>query len=396
MSTSTAAKRRSGRKRGNGEGSVYQRANGIWVGALMLGRTATGRPDRRFVYGRTRAEVQRKLDELRTRAATGLVTEPHQLTVATYLTQWLRDSVALHTREKTQRTYAVLVRRHILPAIGAVKLTGLRPAHLQALYAAMTATGYASATVRLTHGLLVTALKQAVAWGYLPRNPADAARPPTLRRTEMQTLDAEQVRRLLATAAAAGDRWLALWHLLVDSGARIGEALALTWADLDLDRGTVTVRRTLMGVAADGAPRTGEPKTARARRTVTLMPTTVAALRAHRARQGAERLACGPDYAGHNLVFCTPIGTAAAHGTVLTAFRAALRRAGLPETVRLHDLRHTSATLMLAAGVNPRVAADRLGHASVAMTLTIYSHVTPSTEADAAARLARVLGGSGG
>lgn len=390
MATDNDRRRRAG-KRGNGEGSVYQRRDGTWAASLMVGRKANGTPDRRTVYGKTRAEAVKKLDELRQRNAAGLIVEATGLTVQAFIDQWLRDSVALNGRAATCQTYEIIARRHILPRIGRVKLAALRPAHVQAVYAAMTGAGYAASTVRVAHALLHRAFEQAVAWGYLARNPADATDPPRVRQREMHALSREQAQRLVEVADAAGDRWVALWRLLLDSGARIGEALALTWADLDLDGGAMSIQRTLTGVMADGAPVRTEPKTKRSARTVTLMPATLSALRAHRARQNAERLACGPDYAGHDLVFCTQVGTARRHPVYVHYLRTALKRAELPR-VRTHDLRHTAATLMLEAGVNPRVVADRLGHSQVSITLDRYSHVTPSMEADAAARVARVMG----
>jgi integrase len=392
MATQTT-NRKGARKRGNGEGSVYQRKDGTWAAAVMVGRKANGTPDRRTVYGKTRAEAVRKLDELRQRAAGGLITEPNRLTVEAFLTQWLRDCVALNSRPSTLTTYTVLARKHVMPCIGAVKLSALRPAHIQSVYAAMLAKGRASATVRTVHALLHRAFKQAVGWGYLPRNPTDEAAPPALRRREMQTLSVTEANRLVAMAYADEDRYAPLWRLLVDTGARIGEALALTWTDLNVDKATLTIQRTLRGCNRDGSPRFGPPKTERSRRTVTLTPETVKALRTHRAHQNEEKLAYGPDYADHGLIFARCIGIATPHRTAFDAFRRALRRAGLSEAVRLHDLRHTSATLMLESGLNPRVVADRLGHSGVGITLSVYAHVTPSMEAEAAARLARVLDG---
>ena len=203
------------------------------------------------------------------------------------------------------------------------------------------------------------------------------------------------MKALLDSSEAAGDRHAPLWRLLVDTDCRIGEALALTWGDVDLDRQKLAIRRTLVKVERDGTPTTGDPKTPRSVRRVTLAPDTVAALRAHRARQLEERLACGPAHADHGLIFASPIGTGTRTTAVLRPFRAALRRAELPATLRTHDLRHTVATLMLQAGVNSRVAADRLGHASVVMTLTVYAHVTESMEADAADRVTRLMAGNG-
>src|SRR5262249_1327555 len=156
----------------------------------------------------------------------------------------------------------------------------------------------------------------------------------------------------------------------------------------------VTIRRTQNGVDRGGAPRFGPPKTARSIRTISLLPDTLAALRSHRARQNIERLACGPDYATYDLIFATQIGTAMHRSEAWRHLHSATKRAGLPASLRPHDLRHTAATLMLEAGINARVVSDRLGHGSVALTLGIYGHVTPPMESDAMDRFARVMDGA--
>jgi integrase len=343
----TKSKRVRGRKRGHGEGSIYQRGDGLWAASLMVGRKANGRPDRRVLYRKTRAVVQQKLDALRGQVSQGLVVEPHQLTVADFFTQWLRDSVALTSRPATYRLYASLIRTHVLLRLGAMRLTVLRPAHLQQLYADLVTQGKATGTVTTLHAAIHRALVQAVSWGYVVRSPAEAVDRPAARSPEMQVLSLEQTQTLLCTAEEAGHPDSTLWRLLLDAGARIGEALAVTWPDVDLERGTIAIRRTLTHLERGGVPVFGEPKTAASRRIITLMPATVAALRGHRSGQLAERLAAGPAYADHDLVFAAPDGRPLREQTCLRRLRRALRAAGTPGTLRLHDLRHTAATLML-------------------------------------------------
>src|SRR5688500_14298210 len=149
----TATDKRTGRKRGNGEGSVYRRKDGTWAAALMVGHKPDGRPDRRTVYGRTRADVVKKLDELRGRKSAGLVTEPTRLTVAIYLSQWLKHTVTIENRASTAIRYELNIRLHIAPAIGHLKLTALKPAHIQRIYADMLAAGFSPSTVRLQHAI---------------------------------------------------------------------------------------------------------------------------------------------------------------------------------------------------------------------------------------------------
>jgi len=203
-------------------------------------------------------------------------------------------------------------------------------------------------------------------------------RPPRGKQPVMTPLTRERTAGLIEAAEARGDQWAALWRLLVDSGLCIGEALALTWDDLDLERGRVSVAKTLVLHAdgPDGAPVVNEPKNSHSRRLVPIAPATVRALRAHRARQAADRLALGPRYAAHGLVFSTAVGTVARYRRINEALRATLAAAELPR-VRIHDLRHTAATLMLAANIPAKIVSERLGHSSIAITLDRYSHVMP-------------------
>jgi integrase len=357
----------------------------------MIGRKANGTPDRRSVYGRTRAEVVRKLDELRGRKASGLVTELTRLTVSDYLMQWLRDTVTMENRPGTFVRYEGNIRLHIAPAIGALKLTSLKPAHLQHVYAGMAARGFAPSTIRIVHAILHRALKRAVEWNYLPRNPADAVKPPSRTQPEMTPLTAEQVKQLLPAAVRASSRYAVLYRRLVDTGLRIGEALALAWPDVDLERGAVSITKTLQDVQRGGVPVLGDPKTEQSRRKVPLAPATVAALRAHRGRQNEERLQVGPGYAAYGFVFASPVGTAVYGRTVGVALTHLLASLGLPH-VRLHDLRHTAATLMLEAGVPAKIVSERLGHSSIAMTLDRYLHVTEGMQRDAVRRVASMMG----
>jgi integrase len=181
-----------------------------------------------------------------------------------------------------------------------------------------------------------------------------------------------------------------LWTIAVYSGCRLGELLALQWGDADLEQGTITIRRTLERV--DGTtPVYGEPKTNRSRRTVALPTVAMDGLRRWRARQNEERLAVGADFAGYGLVFSTELGTPLSGRNAHRLFKLALARAGLPSTVRVHDLRHFAATLMLSAGVHPKIASERLGHSTVGITLDLYSHAVQGLDVDAAERMARAM-----
>jgi integrase len=277
---------------------------------------------------------------------------------------------------------------HLLPALGRYRLTRLGPDTLQGYYAAKLRSGLSSTTVKYHHAILHRALTQAVRWGLLARNPAEAVDPPRPRKEEMRFLTPGEVAALLDTARAAGDRLAALWTLAVYSGARQGELLGLRWSDVDLEAGTVSVSRALLRVRG-GAGVYAEPKTASSLRTVTLDEDAVAALREHQKRQEEERRVLEGAYAKEGLVFCTHEGRPLDRFNVRRDFLRALERAGLTP-VRFHDLRHTSATLMVIAGVHLKQMGARLGHADIHTTAK-YSHLIRGLDREAAERLARAI-----
>ncbi len=363
-------------KRGNGEGSLYQRQDGTWCAQVRIdGRRPT-------VYGRTRKEVQDKLLQLRAEAKEGILPPPEQLTVARHLERWLEDVVRHSVKPRTHRSYSDAARLYLTPAIGTIKLTKLQPGDLQKLYSELLARGLSPSTVRGAHATIHAALEQAVAWNYVGRNVASIAKAPKVRRKEVKALSLEEVHQLLKVA---GDtRWDALLTLAIATGARQGELLGLKWADCDLCRGTVQLRRQL------GRDKTfADTKTGRSRQ-IDLPTSAVDALRRHRVKQAAERLAAGPEWNDNDLLFCTHGGKPLSWRNVTREYKILLKRAGLPD-IPHHALRHTNASLLLLQGVHPKVVQERLGHSDVGITLNIYSHVTPSMGREAAERLNALL-----
>jgi integrase len=246
--------------------------------------------------------------------------------------------------------------------------------------------GLAPKTVRNVHVLIHRVLKDAVRWGYVVRNVADAADPPKVKPAELQVWSPAQLRAFLAHVK--DDRQYAAWLLAATTGMRRGELLGLRWVDVDLDAARIAVRQPR--VVADHAVHVSEPKTARSRRSIALDPVTVAALRQHQARQAADRAAVGPAYEDSGLVFTRPDGSPIHPQRFSDWFRQHLRGAGLP-AIRLHDLRHSYATAALAAGIPAKVVSERLGHATIAITMDTYSHVLPGLDERAAATVARLI-----
>lgn len=373
------------RKRGNGEGSIYRRKDGRWVGQYLV-HTAKG-PKYRYIYGKTRAAVAEKLTKAMADRDGGLLFDAGNLTVGEYLDSWLHDSVGGTVRDRTFERHEQIVRLHIKPALGRLKLKALVPAHVQGLYRDRLDSGLAPATVQKVHVVLHKALSQAVMWSLVPRNATEAVTAPRPAQKEIRPLDREQVRALLE--AAREDLLEALYVMAVTTGMRQGELLGLKWENVDLARGAIHVRRTL--TRKGGRLLLGEPKTKKSRRTVQLASRALDALKAHRKAQLEERMAHAGLWEDHGLVFATQTGTLV-NPTNLTkrSFKPLLERAGLPR-VRFHDLRHTAATLLLMQGVHPKYVQELLGHATIAITLDTYSHVLPSMGDQAARAMEAVL-----
>jgi integrase len=376
------------KRRGHGEGSIYRDAAGRWRAVLDLG-WVNGRRERKYFSGETQREVRAKLDAARRQHEQGMLALGPRQTTAQFLTGWLADTAAHRLRPRTFVRYRALLEQHALPAFGKVLLVKLTPQHLSTLYGTKLADGLSPRTVQFLHAVLHSALKQAVLWGLVPRNPADAVRAPRPKRHPIHPLDRDQARALLD--AAAGDPLEGLYVLAVMIGMRQGELLGLKWDAIDWDRGRVHVRHTLQ-CHKGGQWTLDEPKTGHSRRSVRLPRTALDVLRVHRARQNEQRLSLGPSWEDHGLVFCNGLGRPIEPTNLVhRSYRRLLERATLPK-IRFHDLRHTYATLALLNGEPPKVVSETLGHASITLTLDTYSHLLPDMQEDAAVRMERLLG----
>lgn len=374
--------RRSRRRRGNDEGTVFQRKDGRWVAAVS-GVDGRGRVYR---YGKTRAEAAAKLTKALKAVQDGLPIPGERQTVGQYLEAWLEDSAKPTIRPATYDSYACLVRMHLVPELGHVPLAKLTPQQVQALLNRKLASGLAPRRVAMIRGVLRTALNQALRWGRVARNVATLVSPPRASHFEVRPLDPAQARAFLE--AVRGDRLEALYTVALAIGLRQGEALGLRWDDVDLDAGVLHVRHALQRI--DGRPQFVEPKSARSRRTIVLPNLVGDALRVHRVRQTEQRLAVGGEWEENGFVFTTAFGRPLNDSNVTHMFQRHLARAGLPRQ-RFHDLRHACASLLLAQGVSPRVVMELLGHSQITLTLNIYSHVMLGLQADAAARMHALL-----
>ncbi len=344
------------------------------------------RRGRRF-YGKTRKEAADKLATALCARVDGIVYDDENMTVGDYLDRWLKGSVRGSVKQSTFDRYESVVRLHIKPAIGRLKLKKLSPAHLQSFYQDRLDTGLAPASVNKLHVVLHKALSQATKWNMVPRNVAALAEAPRPAPDEMKTLSAEESRRLLE--AARGDKLEALYILALTTGMRQGELLALKWQDVDLENTTLSVRRTL--TKDGGRLLLGEPKTKKSRRTVRLTEAAGRALSEHLTRQVAQIERTGDLYKDEGLVFASEVGTLMNPTNLRRrSFARLLKRADLPP-IRFHDLRHTCATLLLQRDVHPKYVQELLGHANIAITLDTYSHVIPGMGDHAAREMENVL-----
>lgn len=359
-----------------------------WLITIERGRDGSGRRmrDHHTVHG-TRRDADRERARLLRDLNAGSYVEPSRETVAAFLQRWLRDYVRHTVAPQTYERYEQIARLHLEPVLGAVLLVKLRPRDVVAAEASWRESRLAPRTVLHHHRVLHDALQQAVRWQLLASNPVAAVTPPRAEKKEMRALDVEQARRLLD--AIKGSAHETEIFTLLYTGLRLGELLGLRWTDLDLASGRLSVQQTAQRMTGAGIVFRA-PKTHRSRRAITLPATVIARLRDHRAEQVEARLAAGPAWQTSELVFVDGLGRPLNENGLRRAFYALLANAGLPR-VRLHDLRHTMATLMLAQGEHPKVVSERLGHATVAITLDLYSHVLPGLQAAAADRLAAAL-----
>jgi integrase len=381
-------------------GRVVKRGDGYSVVVELDRDPTTGKRRQKWHSGyRTKRAAERALSEIITALHTGAYVEPSKQSLAEFAADWLA-AVEPTIRPSTHHSYARNLRVHVLPRLGSVPLRRLDAGMLNGLYSALltdgkrtsaygTNSGLSPRTARYIHTIIHRMLRDAVRWGRVPRNVADAADPPRAAATPrpaMKTWTAEQVRVFLDHTRE--HRLHAAWLLLATTGMRRAETLGLRWSDLDLDAGRASIVQTVIMVVHD--VRIGSPKTARGRRTVVLDPATVAALREHRRRMLSERLLMGAGFTDHGLVFCRPDGGPLHPERFSRTFTVEADRAGLPR-ITVHGLRHTWATLALSAGVHPKIVQERLGHAGIGITLDTYSHVTEGLHGDAANLVAGLI-----
>lgn len=368
---SKATRRRRGRRL-NGEGTICQRADGRWCAAVSLDAG-----QRRFFYGASADEVARKLQRAKETIRQGRALDDERMTVGALLERFL-DERRGRTRLSTMVDYENVARNHIAPSLGQLKLRKLTATDVQR-FLDKKRTEVSATMTRHIRTVLSMAVRLAVSWDLASRNVVEFVRGPKSEAKPVDPLDVDETRKLLA--AAKGHRLEPLWLLAATLGVRRGELLGLAWSAIDLDVGQLHVRQQLQRVRRKTA--IGAPKTSSAIRTLRLTPLLMTALQEHRRRQAAERLRAGPLWQDKDgLVFTQVDGSPLIGPAVSQMHRRLCKRAGV-RNIRLHDLRHGAATIMLASGVDPRTLSETLGHSRVSFTLNTYAH-TKRPQLDAA------------
>jgi len=334
--------------------------------------------------------ARKELLKLQSDIDKGTYVKPGKDNLSQYLTRWLSDIVKPNLSPRTHELYSYISEKHIIPAIGNILLSEVKPQHLQHLYAEKSKSGLSARTVQLIHITLHKALKNAVKTGLLIRNVAEAVDAPKIQRHEMKTMNEDDLQKFLS--AAKDTEYYDLFYKLLFTGLRRSEALALRWQDVDLILCTISVTRSIQqlhNVPVEERLSFKQPKTQKSRRLIALTPSTAILLREHLEARKRILKSLNPnldtekDFDQSELIFCRYDGSPLRPDSVTHAWMKLARRCELPE-IHTHSARHTHASLLLKQGVHPKIVQERLGHSGIAITLDLYSHVAPGMQAAAA------------
>ena len=377
-----------GKRRGHGEGSISQRADGRWQARINIGYV-DGKRKRKSIYGETRKEVAEQLKVLLHEQQQGLPIAMERQTVGQFLDRWLKESVEPRRRHNTVAGYSNIVRLHLKPQIGHIQLAKLTPQHVEQLMNRMREKdkNLAERTILLIRTVLRRALQQALKWGLVARNVAALTDAPTVEEFVTTPLTPERAGEFLQTIR--GERHAALFATTLWLGLRRGEVLGLRWEDIDFDEQKLHVR--MAQVVVKGKILLAQPKTKNSRRRLTIPPSLLSVLREHKRHQAEEQWKAGKKWQAHGLVFCTTKGTPFNPRNITRDFKDFMKQEGLPN-IRFHDLRHSCASLLCHQKVPARVMMDILGHSTIATTLNIYAHVFDEAKREAADAMERLLG----
>ena len=370
-------------------GHIVKRGKNSYSIAVSLGKdSTTGKYKQQWVSIKgTKKDAEKRLSEILNQLDNGTFFIPNKTVFAEYLEKWLSVYAKSHLSPRGYERYQGIISKYLIPGFGNILLTQLKPEHLQKHYAALLDNGLSAGTVKYHHAVIHKALQTAVKWGLLSRNVADSVDIPRARHNEMQTWDEYEINRFLRVAKESP--YYALFHTALYTGMRRSELLALRWCDVDFIYSQISVSRSLHHLK-DGSFIFTQPKSAKSKRTISLSSFAIVTLNRHRKNQEAIRTPLGISLKGNDLVFSNLDGTPLRPNTITRAWNTAAKRAGI-KVIRLHDARHSHASILLKAGVHPKIVQERLGHSSIAITLDTYSHVAPGLQKAAAESFDRLL-----
>ena len=368
-----------GKKRGAGEGSIIQRNDGLWMAAITVGRNKNGTQKRKYFYGKTRADVSKKMTAAIKELNEGTYVDSSiNTTVKQWMTHWLWNYKKMNLKQTTFEQYETLLRKHLYPKLGNIKLKELTTDKLQKLYNEMKGRGLSAKTIRTLNVIFHAGLKQAIWNGLLNKNITEQIVLPRDEYREMRVLSKEEQDKLVATAMNDRMGIAIIFSLL--TGVRRGELLSLKWSDFDMEKKLVFIRRTVNRVKNydEGDNKTklviSDTKTVKGRRVIPIVDTLFKLLLKHKQVQDGEKARAGNLYENNDLVFATEIGRLIDPGNFNRTFDRMIKRAGIEHT-NLHALRHTYATRSLESGIDMRVLQELMGHSSMSVTADVYSHV---------------------
>lgn len=365
---------------------------GNWYYLFTHGTNEKGKPKQYKKRGfKTKQAAQKAMAELEHSLTNGTYIKPNKLLYREYmLNQWLEDKIT-KVKRQTLETYGWLVKKHILPVLGATEVGKLSPMQLQGLYNKLTKEGSLSdENVQKVHTIINDSLKKAERWGLIPKNPAGLVDRPKTVRKEVVVWDIKDVRQFLSHSTN-NSRYNITFVLALTGGMRQGEILGLRWKDVDFDNNCVRITQTL---STDGKEIQPYTKTRAGARTINLPQSTMNELKKHKMFISKEKLGAAPGtYTDLDLVCSSSAGTPTNKSNLRRAFNEAIKKSGVKK-IKFHGMRHTHATILLIQGANPKVVSERLGHSTVKMTLDVYSHLMPSMQKETADQLEKVLYGS--
>jgi integrase len=366
------------KQRGHGEGSIYQRPDGRWVGQITL---VDGK--RKYLYGKTRKEVADRLHQALQEQKQGLLATGPKQKLADYLEFWLEEVHKPAIKLTSYLRYRTLLTKHIIPDLGYIVLQKLSVRHIQSFYAKKVKEGLSAQTVHILHAILHKALHDAMLSNIVARNVSDNVSLPRIEKHETQTLTVQQAQMLFESVQ--GHPLEALFIMALTTGMRQGELIGLRWRDISFEHSSINIHRTVTYAAKRGFI-ISEPKTTASRRKIAISSFLIEVLKQHQAKQKEARTKARGHWKENDLVFCNGHGEFLHPASLVWTFRNLLTKAGL-ERIRFHDLRHSAATILLTMGVHPKVVQELLGHSTIRLTMDTYSHVLPSIQAEAIDKL---------